>query len=94
MFSEKNLKTLSAEGHIAFQKGEKPMDALDVTMITWYPLPAPPDRYLLARFRQEDGLTMTCEVATDRNGQFLNVDGTELPEVELFDAWAYLPYDY
>ena len=69
------------------------MDALNVTMVTWYPLPAPPDRYLLARFRQEDGLIMAFEVATDRNGNVLQVDGTEHPDAELCDAWAYLPYD-
>lgn len=63
----------------------------DISIIKWQPLPAPKDRYLLVRFRDEDGYTCS-EVAFSNDGTAFQDDAGR-PFYALIEAWAYLPYD-
>ena len=62
----------------------------DISIIVWQQLPAPKDRYLLVRFKDEG---KTCsEVVYSVDGISFMGD-TEQPFYAPVEAWAYLPYD-
>lgn len=62
----------------------------DISIIEWHPLPAPKERFLLIRYRDEEGLC--SEVAFSNDGTAFTGD-TGYPIGFDIEAWAYLPYD-
>ena len=62
----------------------------DISIIEWYQLPAPKERYLLVRFMDEGEIH--SEVAYSVDGiEFLGDTGEKF--YAPVEAWAYLPYD-
>ena len=62
----------------------------DISIIEWHQLPAPKDRYLLVRFKDEGEIA--SEVAYSVDG--INFIGdTGINFYAPIEAWAYVPYD-
>lgn len=74
------------------------MDNKDISIITWNPLPAPPERFVLIRYCEDIGLPTeyqaSCLAWSDEHSLLRNTEADPDYGLQMdINAWAYFPYD-